>query len=204
MGEGNGESGSGHRSPQRTFTAAELARLEREAIPLLGRLYAAARQMTCTSVHAEDLVQQTYLRTLDAFGACVEITDLRVWMFRILDDSAFGVCGERQCPPHFSCSAGRDGGWRPAGQRPNIPVPHTLGVQALERLPDHDVTAAFLQLPRALRMVVYLADVEDFSPMEIAEILGFPVSTVTSRLRHGRLRLVRMLADAARRRDFLD
>ncbi|WP_326600976.1 RNA polymerase subunit sigma [Streptomyces sp. NBC_01799] len=173
-------------------------------MPLLDRLYAAATQMTCTSAHAEDLVQQTYLRTLDAFGSCVEITDLRVSMFRILDDSALGVCGERQCLPNFDCSTGQARGRWPGGQRPNIPVPHTLGVQALERLPDHDVTAALLQLPRALRMVVYLADVEDFSPMEIAEILGFSLSAVTSRLRHGRLRLVQMLADAACRRGFLD
>ncbi|GGN95191.1 RNA polymerase sigma factor RpoE [Streptomyces albiflavescens] len=164
-------------------------------MPLLDRLYTAATQMTCTRAGAEGLVQQTYVRTLDAFGSRVEITDLRVWMFRILGDSALGVCGARQCPPSSNWSA---------GQRPGLPVPLGLGVQALDRLPDHDVTAALAQLPWALRMVVYLADVEDFSPVEIAEILGFSPGTVTSHMRQGRLRLVQILADAAGRRGFLE
>ncbi|GAA5031387.1 sigma factor-like helix-turn-helix DNA-binding protein [Streptomyces siamensis] len=173
-------------------------------MPLLDRLYAAARQMTCTGACAEGLVQQTYRRTLDAFGSRAEITDLRVWMFRTLDDSALGACGGRQCPPRPARPAHRARDCRPAGQRPHAPALLTLGIQALDRLPGHEVTAALEHLPLALRMVVYLADAEDFSPVQIAEILGLSLDTVTAHLRQGRLRLVRMLADAACRRGLFD
>ncbi|MEU1201650.1 sigma factor-like helix-turn-helix DNA-binding protein [Streptomyces sp. NPDC005813] len=203
-GEDDGESAGGHRSPPTTLTRAALARFEREAVPLLDRLYAAARQMTCTGACAEGLVQQTYRRTLDALGSRAKITDLRVWMFRTLDDGALRACGGRPCPPRpaWPADQARDG--RRAGQRRHVPALLTLGVQALDRLPDHEVTAALEQLPLALRMVVYLADAEDFSPVEIAEILGLPLSTVTAHLRQGRLRLVRMLADTACRRGLFD
>ncbi|WP_423247153.1 sigma factor-like helix-turn-helix DNA-binding protein [Streptomyces pratisoli] len=64
--------------------------------------------------------------------------------------------------------------------------------------------ATLRQLPRELAMVVYLADVEDFSPAEIADVLGISPSTAASRLHHGRQRLLRLLTDAARRRGLLD
>ncbi|MGH3602819.1 MAG: sigma factor, partial [Pseudonocardiaceae bacterium] len=38
------------------------ARFERDAMPLLDQLYAAARRMTRNPADAEDLVQETYLK----------------------------------------------------------------------------------------------------------------------------------------------
>jgi RNA polymerase sigma-70 factor (ECF subfamily) len=72
--------------------------------------------------------------------------------------------------------------------------------QALEHLPDSDVTEALQRVPDDFRMAVYLADVEGFAYKEIAEIMGTPVGTVMSRLHRGRRMLRDLLRDYARER----
>ncbi|MGW1884164.1 sigma-70 family RNA polymerase sigma factor [Streptomyces sp. NPDC001970] len=147
----------------------------------------AATQMTRDRADAGDLVQETYLRAFDAFGSLAGTTSHKTWLVRFLADTALGAGVERQRPP-----------------RPTLRVHRTLPVRALERLSDREVKAALRQLPRSVAIVVHLADVEDFTHREIAEILGIPQSTVASRLRHGRRRLLLLLTAAARRHGLLD
>ncbi|HYX93145.1 MAG TPA: sigma factor-like helix-turn-helix DNA-binding protein, partial [Myxococcaceae bacterium] len=52
-------------------------------------------------------------------------------------------------------------------------------------------------LPIDFRLVVILADLQEFSYKEIAEILGCPVGTVMSRLFRGRKLLQKTLRDYA-------
>jgi RNA polymerase sigma-70 factor (ECF subfamily) len=66
-----------------------------------------------------------------------------------------------------------------------------------EHIQDEDVLAALDDVPREFREVVLLADVEEFSYKEIAEMLGIPVGTVMSRLSRGRKQLRLKLADYA-------
>ena len=77
---------------------------------------------------------------------------------------------------------------------------HPGEAQALDRLTDADILSALRDLPDELRLVVYLADVEDYSYREIARITGTPVGTVAARLHHGRARLRDRLAAIAARR----
>lgn len=55
--------------------------------------------------------------------------------------------------------------------------------------PDSDVTRAMDALPDELRIAVHLADVEQFSYAEIADITSTSVDTVAGRLREGRRQL---------------
>ena len=68
----------------------------------------------------------------------------------------------------------------------SIPSPEE---DALENVLDEDVQRALDALPDEYRMVVILADLEDFSYQEIADILEIPVGTVMSRLYRARRRL---------------
>ncbi len=51
-------------------------------------------------------------------------------------------------------------------------------------------------LPEKFRLAVYYADVEGYSSLEIARIMGTPRGTVMSRLHRGRRRLRELLSDA--------
>jgi RNA polymerase sigma-70 factor (ECF subfamily) len=172
---------------------ARFARFEREAMPFLDRLYSAATRMACDRADADDLVQQTYLRAFRAFDSFPEGISPKVWLFRTLADTALGARGERNRP----CGVPGEQVPAPSGRK-------VLAAQALERLSDAEVSAALRQLPAEVRIVVHLADAEDFPPADIAEILRIPTSTARSRLRHGRNLLLRTLTDAVRRRGMPD
>lgn len=62
---------------------------------------------------------------------------------------------------------------------------------------DQDVLAALDELPREFREVVLLADVQEFSYKQIADMLGIPVGTAMSRLSRGRKQLRIKLAGYA-------
>ncbi|MER5918256.1 sigma-70 family RNA polymerase sigma factor [Streptomyces sp. NPDC001982] len=179
-------------------------RFEHQALPFLDQVYAAAVQMTRDRADAEELVQQTYRRAFEAFGSFAGETSLKVWLFRVLADTALGTGDGRQRPPRWTSSTGRPRRRSRGEQRPPFPAPQTAEAQALGRLSGHEVKTALRHLTRAFAIVVYLADVEDFSHTEIAEILGIPTKTAISRLHHGRRRLHQLLTDAARQRGFLD
>lgn len=61
-----------------------------------------------------------------------------------------------------------------------------------------DLTAALNRLPEEYRAVVLLADLEDFSMLEIARIMDCPVGTVKSRLFRARAILKGLLRDYRR------
>jgi RNA polymerase sigma-70 factor (ECF subfamily) len=170
------------------------------AMPFVDRLYAAAVQMTRDCHTAEALIQETYLRAFESFGSLTWQTDARVWMFRFLAESAFEARGERQGPVRSSSAARGFVGRLPDTERPTLHVSQTAEPQAVGRLSEHVVSAALQRLPHKLAVVVYLAEAEDFSHVQIAEILNIPPSTAKSRLHYGRRCLHGLLTDPARQR----
>ena len=64
------------------------ARFERDALPFLDQLYAAALRMTRNAADAEDLVQETYLKAFRAADQFEPGTNLRAWLFTILHNTA--------------------------------------------------------------------------------------------------------------------
>ena len=65
------------------------------------------------------------------------------------------------------------------------------------RMLSRDVERALEAVPTEFRLAVILADLEDFSYKEIAEIMECPAGTVMSRLYRGRKILQRLLHDYA-------
>jgi RNA polymerase sigma-70 factor (ECF subfamily) len=122
---------------------------EREALPHLGALYAAALRMTRNEKDAEDLVQEALLRALELFlsGAGAEAGDTETAL--------------------------------------------------LGRMVSADVERALAAVPPDFRLAVVLADLEDFSYKEIAEIMDCPAGTVMSRLYRGRKILQGLLYEYA-------
>jgi RNA polymerase sigma-70 factor (ECF subfamily) len=69
---------------------------------------------------------------------------------------------------------------------------------ALRPVLEGEIRRALDELPEEFRLAVVLADVEELSYREIADIMGCPIGTVMSRLHRGRRLLKHRLYDHAR------
>jgi RNA polymerase sigma-70 factor (ECF subfamily) len=173
------------------------ADFEREALPHLSALYAAALRMTRNEKDAEDLVQEALLRAYRFFDTFEAGTNCKAWLFRILTNVFCNQYRDREREnvimneaesstanlEQFLGGAGGDG--------------RDIESALLGRMVSADVERALAAVPSDFRMAVVLADLEDFSYKEIAEIRGCPAGTVMSRLYRGRKILQGLLHDYA-------
>ncbi|WP_344588078.1 sigma-70 family RNA polymerase sigma factor [Actinomadura vinacea] len=177
-------------------------RFERDAVPYLDQLYAAALRMTRNPADAEDLVQDAYAKAFASFHRFEEGTNLRAWLYRILTNTFINEYRKKQRRPAQSTAETIED-WQLAEVASHTPAGlKSAETAALERLPDTEVKRALGTLPEEFQLPIYLADVEGFAYKEIANILGIPIGTVMSRLHRGRHRMREQLEDYARERGF--
>ncbi|MEI7547408.1 MAG: sigma-70 family RNA polymerase sigma factor [Actinomycetota bacterium] len=174
-----------------------------QAMQFTPQLYSAALRMTRNTSDAEDLVQDTFVRAYRGFGTFNHGTNLRAWLFRILTNTYINTYRAKQRRPQqteladvedlylYKRISGLDVAARSAED--------TL----FELFPDDEVKQALEDLPEAFRLPVLLADVEQFSYKEIAEMLDIPIGTVMSRLHRGRKAMQKALIDFATERGML-
>ncbi|HEU5328512.1 MAG: sigma-70 family RNA polymerase sigma factor [Thermomicrobiales bacterium] len=169
-------------------------RLESEALTHLDALYRTALRLSRNPQDAEDLVQETYLNAFRSLDRFEEGTNLRAWLFRILNNAFISQYRRRKRRPSSSLEDVTEyylydhlaeGGASPRPENPERDVLALLG--------DETVLQALEELPVEFRQVELLADVEGFSYREIADILGIPIGTVMSRLYRARRRLQKAL-----------
>jgi len=176
------------------------ARFERDAMQYLDQLYSGALRMTRNPEDAEDLVQESYARAYSSFHQYKPGTNLRAWLFRILTNTYINIYRKRQRRPQEADGDGLED-WQMARAAEHTSTGlRSAEAEALDYLPDSDVTEALAEISEDFRIPVYLADVEGFAYKEIADILDVPIGTVMSRLHRGRRHLRELLTDYAAER----
>lgn len=178
--------------------AARAARFEREAMPYLDQLYGAAMRLTRDPHDAEDLVQETYAKAFASFHQYKPDTNLKAWLYRILNNTFISNYRKAQRRPKQSSNADVEDWQEYEAASHSSTGLMSAEAEALDKLPNTEIRQAFAQLPQDRRLAVYLADVEGFSYQEIADIMDTPIGTVMSRLHRGRHQLRELLADYAK------
>ena len=160
------------------------SRFETEALPHLNDLYRTAARVLGDRGEAEDLVQEVFLTAWKSFHRFQPGTNCRAWLFKIL---FYSINHHWRRRFRFPLLTDREPVEREVACATPLP----------EHLTDQEILAALDKVPRDFRVVVLLADVEEFAYKEIAGILNIPIGTVMSRLSRGRKLLRAQLATVA-------
>src|ERR1700730_7003641 len=162
------------------------ADFEHLALPLFGSLYNHAFWLTRNQADAEDLVQETFSKSLRAFDSFQPGTNFKAWIFRILRNTFLttrtGIAASRTVflEDH----------------------PETLATTSADLTPEDNLIrlgdqaalhSALEQLPPLFREVLLLCDVEEIKYKDIAVILDVPIGTVMSRISRARRTLRQLL-----------
>ena len=159
----------------------------------LDPLFSAALRLTKNERDPEDLVQDTFLRAFRFFDKFERGTNIKAWLFKILTNTFINRYRRKVKERTVVEGAAREGQnerfvARDANESAANPEQYLF-----DRLLSDDVLRAIDVLPIDFRLVVILADLQEFSYKEIAEILDCPVGTVMSRLYRGRKLLQKTL-----------
>jgi RNA polymerase sigma-70 factor, ECF subfamily len=160
-------------------TDARWADFEQVALPHLDSLFRLALWLERDRPQAEDLVQETFAQALQSFHRFQPGTNCRAWLVSILQ--------------HLRSNRRRALARQPQLSDVDVgdleeQLAETLAYEppTPQGLTEDEVMLALKKLAPAFQEAILLADVEQFSYKEIAEILGIPLGTVMSRLHRAR------------------
>ncbi|GCE46525.1 RNA polymerase sigma-70 factor (ECF subfamily) [Thermosporothrix hazakensis] len=186
-----------NQEPSEDFVAGVLAQLD--------SLYRTALRMTNNQQEAEDLVQETMLKAFRFSNTYRPGTNLRAWLFRILNTSAINRYRKLAThPTPASLPEGEDFYlYNHIRDLSGQELTQGAEEEVLEKYLDEDVYRALMDLPYNFRMPVILADIEGLSYKEIAEALQIPIGTVMSRISRARRQLQKSLWQYAQERGYV-
>jgi len=181
------------------FRHTNRAKQEFESLALaqLDSLYSAALRLTKNERDAEDLVQDTCMRAYRFFDKFERGTNIKAWLFKILTNTFINRYRRRVKERTLVEGSERDAVHERFISRDASDFAANPEQYFFDRLLSDDVLRAMDALPIEFRLVVILADLQEFSYKEIADILECPVGTVMSRLFRGRKLLQKTLRQYA-------
>lgn len=177
-----------------------------EAVPHIDALYATALRLTKNGGDAEDLIQETMLKAYRYFHKYEKGTNCKAWLFKIMTNTFINRYRKAQKRKEFLIEDGH----RPIQERavapPIDPLHQHFGSEEAmyKKLFGDEVKAALEEIPVDFRMVVLLADLQDFAYKDIADIMECPIGTVMSRLYRGRRMLQTRLLKYAEEQGYVE
>jgi RNA polymerase sigma-70 factor, ECF subfamily len=130
------------------------------------RAYRAAYLVTHDAAAAEDIAQESFLAALRSLDRFDRRRPFGPWLHRIVVNRAIDWTRARKL-------------------RAEVELTETVPAPEPSKPPRDDVLAALGRLGPEQRAVVVMRYLLEFTPGEIAEVLGLPRGTVNSRLRRG-------------------
>ena len=125
---------------------------------------------------ALDLCQETFLKAYRGLGSFKQEARFSSWLYQI----ALNLCRDRLRRRRGKAWVSLDG-LEEAGMPPHMPGPSALDLVEASDL-ARTVAGAIATLPEEQREVVVLKEYQGLTFLEIAEVLGLPMSTVKTRL----------------------
>jgi RNA polymerase sigma-70 factor, ECF subfamily len=172
------------------FTTETTTSAEGLGIEHIDSLYRYALVLTRSKVEAEDLVQETYVRAMEAFTRLRGDSNVRGWLFTILRNLWLNELRKRRTLPQL-VEVDSDS-YLADGLVGNMRDAHEI----LESEEDANrVRAAIGKLPSEFQEILVLREFEELSYREIAMVLTCPAGTVISRLSRARFKLRILLTD---------
>jgi len=159
-------------------------------------LYGYAMVLSRDRSEAEDLVQETCVRAIQAIENLRPGSNVKSWLFTILRNIWLNRLRRRRTAPKMVELDGAESTAQTAVAASKDP--HALYVSKVER---QLVREAILQLSDEFREIIVLREYGDLSYQEIASILGCPAGTVMSRLGRARSKLRSLLSGSLRTPD---
>ena len=148
-------------------------------------LYSYALILTRNHAEAEDLVQETYLRAIQAMGRLRAGSNMKGWLFTILRNVWFNQLRKwRNGPQMIEVGDGIAAIANPSKDSHNLYV---------DKVEAEQLRAAIQKLPVDFREIILLREYEELSYQQIASVLDCPVGTVMSRLGRARAKLRALL-----------
>ena len=153
---------------------------------------------------AEEVVQETFVKVHQNLAKYRQNSLFSSWLFRIAHNQCMDVMRLKQrrfdgqtvtFDPQSAGGAGDD--LSEGGNRETVFQLADTTPDPAQRLDMREqfeiVEKSLAQLPESQKIVLILHDMQGFSYLEIAEIVGTSIGTVRSRLHYGRLKLKELL-----------
>jgi RNA polymerase sigma factor (sigma-70 family) len=175
-------------APTRSAGANEtMVRFQRDIVPQLDAAYNFARFLSRDADAAQDIVQEAFLRAYRGFDG-YQGGDARAWIFAIVRNCYHNWLLDRRRKAVLEVDLhGKD-------DEHENPIDNVASDEdspettLLRRAESGAVRLVLNRLPRPLREILVLRELEGLSYRQIAEIAGLPIGTVMSRLARARTR----------------
>ena len=166
---------------------------ERHVARAYPTIYRHAYRLLRNKSDAEEVTQDAFLRAWKHFDSFDGVRRFENWMLRIVTNL---IIDRRRRRRFLTCSLDADITLNDSGDagRWDPPDPNSDPArEVLDHTIDPAIERALGELSTTFRNVLVMADVEDCSYSEIAEVMNCPIGTVRSRLRRARLQMRRKL-----------
>ena len=166
-----------------TLTQEEKERIfNKEFLPHADALLNFGYHLTKNQAEAEDLMQETYLKSFKSIDKYLVDSNAKAWLFRILKNEFINRYRQNQRRPNsvdidevHNIQDQEDGS-------SSLTAYFDLSDELYKKMMGDEITIALNSLAEDFRVVILLCDIEGFTYEEISKIIDIPIGTVRSRL----------------------